>query len=101
MISDRVISIDLKIANEIIKFVAAYLPHDGYGEDAMHSVYNELDVLIKSAAKEKRKIIIGGDFQCDEEDMMRGAFMKSWASQYQLDICNLMVKHDWNALGHF
>ena len=70
------------------------MPHDRYG-DAVYEIYQELDEVVAISKKERRKIILEGDFQCDEDDANRGSFMKSWAYHHRLCICNLEIEQDW------
>ena len=61
--------------NNYVSFVAVYSPHDGFADEIVANTYNEVDETISRAKRKKRKIIIGGDFQCDIDEIERGAFL--------------------------
>ena len=66
--SDRVMIIDLKIGTTKMRFVAAYLPHDAYGEEARDNIFQELDEIIYEKRSRRRKIIVAGHFQYDPDE---------------------------------
>eukprot|EP00973_Karenia_brevis_P079376 11015682-Karenia_brevis.AAC.1 len=67
-----------------IRMIAAYMPHEGYGEEELFNQYIELDKIIKGGRNAGRKIILGGDFQTDPDEILRGSFMQAWAYGHHL-----------------
>ena len=66
---NRIIAVNIIIGNRKYRIIAAYMPHDGFGEDALQTAYHELDKMIDQAKNQERRVLIGGDFQCDPDDL--------------------------------
>ena len=59
-----------------INFISVYLSQDGFAEEIVANTYKEVDELILIAKQKTRKLIIGGDFQCEIDEPERGAFLR-------------------------
>ena len=92
---DRIIAVDIVFDKRKYLVISAYMPHDGFGEDALHAAYQELDKMIDQAKNQERRLLIGGDFQCDPDDLRRGSFLQSWARGHGLIIAKIEVSKMW------
>ena len=54
--SDRIMAIDLTINSSKMRVIAAYLPHDGFGEEARDHTFEDLDEIIYEGRHRRRKI---------------------------------------------
>ena len=95
--SDRVMEVSMKLSpNNYVSFVSVYLPHDGFADEIIANTYNEVDEIISRAKRKKRKIIIGGDFQCDIDEYERGSFLRGWTAGHNMKIANVEIVQEWH-----
>ena len=72
----RIIAVDIAFDSRKCRVISAYMPHDGFEEDALYAAYQELDKMIDQAKNQERRLLIEGDFQCDPDDLRRGSFQR-------------------------
>ena len=61
-VSDNICAVNLKMNGQRTCIIAVYMPHDGRCSEEQERVYTELSMLIKKAKREKRLIVLAGDF---------------------------------------
>eukprot|EP00973_Karenia_brevis_P007859 1066357-Karenia_brevis.AAC.1 len=48
-----------------LSLVVVYMPHGGYPDHEIQSVYGQLSDIVKEGRANKRKLIIGGDWNAE------------------------------------
>ena len=81
-------AIDLKIGEKLVRVVSVYMPHIGYGWQAFHQCFEDLSNLLMQAQDQGMHVIIGGDFNLNLDDSMRGSVMREFCHQFSMVIAN-------------
>ena len=87
-VSDRVLRVDLELAQRKISCCAVYLPHAGYPETVLEQVYEQVHRSLTHAADNGYSIVVGGDFNTQWGVGERGQKMAEMASAFNLSIVN-------------
>ena len=88
IISDRIVALDL-IVNQIkIRAVAVYIPHCGYPQTDFDDTYDQLRATLGEARSQKRRLIVGGDFNSQINVGERGHALDELSINYNLTIAN-------------
>ena len=88
VISGRVLALDVCINGLKIRVVAVYLPHCGYDVEDFDQTFDQLRCVVDQGQKQKRKIIIGGDFNSQVNVGYRGTQLQSLVDSFALTITN-------------
>ena len=83
-ISDRVMYVDVELHGKACRAIAAYLPHAGFPAMFADEVYEQLSSCCRTA----RICIVGGDFQTELHEPVRGAALVEFAARARLKFCN-------------
>ena len=75
MISGRIMALDLTVNEIKIRAVAVYMPHCGYTQDEFDETYDQLRCISGKAQTQRRRLIIGGDFNSQINVGYRGNTM--------------------------
>ena len=108
-ISDRLCTVDRKIAGHLCRLISVYFPHGGQDDEAVEGLYSELDKAIDGARRQNRTCIVVGDWNAvvgtrqegDAQDCVgihgvgrrndRGQWLAQWAGAQRLTIANTYV----------
>ena len=85
---DRVIFIDLKIAQKIIRVIAVYLPHMGYDWNYFINIFTDIEGLVMEAMNKGYTLVLAGDFNLTLDQGQRGDVMKELCTTFSLEIAN-------------
>ena len=75
-VNNRVIALDLRIAQKIIRLISVYLLHNGYGRNYFEDIFSDIEPLIIDAMDKGYLIIFGGDFNLSLDRGYRGKVME-------------------------
>ena len=64
-ISPRLMFVDIRVRRHKIRLISVYMPHVGYGNDAVDDVYKAMEHSVNGARSERRLVIIGGDWNAE------------------------------------
>ena len=90
-ISDRVLAIDLDYEKISICMIAAYAPRAGFVVSDFDLFIGQLSLLVTNAQSAGRRVILGGEFNCQSQSGTRGRRLQEHADEYGLSCIN-----DWN-----
>ena len=87
-ISDRILALDFVVNHIRIRAVAVYMPHCGYSADHFEQTADQLRCVLDEATQQRRRIIVGGDFNSQLRVGHRSAYLDNLASSFGLHITN-------------
>ena len=62
VVNENVCAVNVKFHGQKTFIIAVYMPHAGKCSDEQETVYQEITKLMKTAKKNKRVVILAGDF---------------------------------------
>ena len=98
VISGRVLAMDVCINGLKIRVVAAYLPHCGYDVEVFDQTFDQIRCVVDQGQKQKRKIIIGGDFNLQVNVGYRGTQLQSLVDSFA--VCTYYYEQFRYSLGN-
>ena len=63
-IDDRVLALDFMAYGTKIRAVAVYAPHAGYFAEDFEETFDQLRYTLQCGRNLKRRLVVGGDFNC-------------------------------------
>ena len=78
-ISDRVLALDFMAYGIKIRAVAVYAPHAGYPMQDFDETLDQLRCVVQQGRNLKRRLVVGGDFNCQLNWGVRGTAVQSLA----------------------
>ena len=101
-VSDRILVVSLDLSKDFrISVCAVYLPHCGFGNDALTNCYTELGEAVQKQKRAGRHIIIGGDFNTQVSLGVRGESLAQFVAENRLTICNDREELPWDKIWTF
>ena len=115
-VSERVCAVDVSVFGCKLRLISAYMPHQGYNDDAVENTYSVLTDLCESGKRLNRSIWAFGDWnavaglrQSGEDNRIigshgigqrnqRGDSMIAWATLNGLSIVNTMFRKQFGKL---
>ena len=109
-ISERLCLLEVDVAERKLSIIVVYMPHDGYKDLFVESLYIQISELMKSARAKKHIIILGGDWNAEVQSTQcssmtsavgrfanisgnrRGKWMANWAAKEGMVIANTKFK---------
>ena len=88
IVSDRVISVDLKLKTKHLRLISVYVPHAGYSWDEFDDCMTDTGRLVMEAVDQNKHILIGGDFNLTLYHGDRGRYMQDFCGQHNLFVAN-------------
>ena len=80
--SERVGVLDITIAGVALRLIVVYMPHTGYSDEEVESVYQTVGEARREGARQKRRVAVGGDFNAVVGKWVEGECLKiSWARE--------------------
>ena len=86
--SDRVFALDIVVNKISIRAVAVYMPHCGYSVEHFEDTFDQLRCVLDQAIHQRRRIILGGDFNSQLRIGHRSAHLDNLVSSFGLHIMN-------------
>ena len=87
-VNDRVMAVDLKVSKKIIRIMAVYLYHSGYGWNYFQETMADIERLAMEALDKRYSLIIAADFNLSLDQGDRGRAMNELCTQFSMDIAN-------------
>lgn len=87
-IIDRVLALDFMAYGTKIRVVAVYVPHAGYSVEDFDETFDQLRYTLQIGRNLKRRLVVGGDFNCQLNVGTRGDALDNLISCFGLQISN-------------
>ena len=81
-------AVDLKVSKRIIRIMAVYFIHSGYGWNLFQEIMTDIERLAKEALDKRYSLIIAGDFNLSLDQGDRGRAMHELCMQFSMDIAD-------------
>ena len=98
-VSDRVCSLDIQVSNYTLRAIGVYMPHCGYNDIHVESVYASVEPLLTNNEGRCIRTIIAGDFNAQvgitdadtdevKDQNARGLWLRNWCDTHGYSIAN-------------
>ena len=94
-ITDRVLVLDFMAYGTKIRAVAVCVLHAGYPVEDFEATFDQLQNTLQNGRNLKRRLVVGGDFNCQLNVGMRGAALDNLINSFGLQISNDST-NDWD-----
>ena len=99
-VSDRICSLDVLMADYTLRIIGVYMPHGGYDDSYIDSVYTCVEELFRKDSNKLVRRVLAGDFNArvghyldgnaDQvlEQNVRGLWLRNWCGLHGFSIAN-------------
>ena len=88
LISDRVMAIDIREGNRILRIISVYLSHSGYPWIDFEREMKNIVSLVMERKDQGKYIVIAGDFNLSLNNGDRANMMQNLCDQFQFQVSN-------------
>ena len=91
----RLLQLNINLSGVNFAIFGCYLPHAGYAEENVRSLYDLMSCQISRARSQRRNIVVAGDFQTElDVNLHRGLMLLQWSDENKLKASNHIEEED-------